>query len=288
MRHFVDTRTILKIVRQCYPSRQPYPVLALFCLLLRGHITRTPTVRRVATLSGPRQFCSQFCSTPSSGGQQSPISRSTEIQFKPLITTELGSLPPTPPSSFLFFLYRHITSSSHPTATAATFLSPPSPHPARPYLGYHSTASTRNGSVFFQFKILSLNFLRVTTASGDFYGSDRIVERFSLFLCESTTRYRFYLVYFFSLFLSPPLLYSPSTSPPSALAFFNRAQRDARGKLRGTNGPSILTFSWSSSSAVTVGRIRAITLTSSSSHSFEGLAMKVAFANVIQEFARQE
>lgn len=31
--------------------------------------------------------------------------------------------------------------------------------------------------VFFQFKILSLNFLRVTAASGDFYGSDRIGRR---------------------------------------------------------------------------------------------------------------
>lgn len=45
----------------------------------------------------------QFCSTPSSGSRQSPISRSTEIQFKPLITTELGSLPLFPLSAFLFF-----------------------------------------------------------------------------------------------------------------------------------------------------------------------------------------
>lgn len=49
-----------------------------------------------------------------------------------------------------------------------------------------------------------------------------------------------------------------------ALFFQSGSQCDARGKLRGTNGPSILTFP--RSAAVTVGRIRAITLTSARIH----------------------
>lgn len=99
--------------------------------------------------------------------------------------------------------------------------------------------------VFFQFKILSLNFLRVTAASGDFYGSDRI----SLFREQALTvpmrehpraRYRFYLVYFFSLsfslFLSPYLvffLFLTPSSPPLVLIFFQSClMRRAREIVR--------------------------------------------------------
>lgn len=77
----------------------------------------------------------------SSGGRQSPISRSTEIQFKPLITTELSvhclpcppARPPRPPIP----LYRHITSSSHPLRDRI--------YPVRPYLGSHPSASAGVG-----------------------------------------------------------------------------------------------------------------------------------------------
>lgn len=120
-----DSLTMLPL----WTSSPPFP--SLLRPLLCGHVTRTPTVRRVATLSSPRQFCSQFCSTPSSSGRQSPISRSTEIQFKPLITTELGSLPPFPPppllplSSYHFLQPPYHNRSYLPPATP--FASPGSP-----------------------------------------------------------------------------------------------------------------------------------------------------------------
>jgi len=89
---------------------------------------------------------------------------------------------------------------------------------------------------------------------------------------RARTRYRFYLVYFhFHLFFPS----SPSTLSLSravhplprttfgtlAHLFFNRT-RPMRGKLRGTDERSILT----SPSAMTAGRIRAITLTSARIH----------------------
>lgn len=73
--------------------------------------------------------------------------------------------------SLFLFLYRHITSSSYPPpATAST-------RPISISTTRSSAAKRGMARVFFQFKILSLNFLRVTAASGDFYGSDRIGPR---------------------------------------------------------------------------------------------------------------
>lgn len=69
------------------------------------------------------------------------------------------------PSSSYHFLWP-------PSTTASTTHAVPLPPPSLSRLP--SELRVRNGCVFFQFKILSLNFLRVTAASGDFYGSDRI------------------------------------------------------------------------------------------------------------------
>lgn len=55
-------------------------------------------------------------------------------------------------------------------------------HPLCCILGPHSPST-----VFFQFKILSLNFLRVTATSGDFYGNDDICPLFTVPMREQRT-----------------------------------------------------------------------------------------------------
>lgn len=146
-----------------------------------------------------------------------------EIQFKPLITTERGSLLSVsiPWSSPLSPDYSFLPSSiviSLPPATLRDHI-----YHAReltlPSLSrLPSEPRARNGCVFFQFKILSLNFLRVTAASGDFYGSDRIGRRGSH--CSYAGAVRevpiLSLVYFhFHLFFPAP---SCSIPPPFSLS----------------------------------------------------------------------
>lgn len=119
-----------KTARQYLP---PPPTLDIPHSARRGEITTLSLSRSRG--NSARNFVLR---PSSSGGRQSPISRSTEIQFKPLITTELSvhclPCPPVPPPPRPPIpLYRHITSSSHPLRDRI--------YPVRPYLGSHPSAS---------------------------------------------------------------------------------------------------------------------------------------------------
>lgn len=103
-----------KTARQCLP---PPPTLDIPHSAGRGEITSLSLSRSRG--NSARNFVLR---PSSSGGRQSPISRSTEIQFKPLITTELSvhclPCPPVPPPPVRPFL--SIVISLPPATLSAT------------------------------------------------------------------------------------------------------------------------------------------------------------------------
>lgn len=218
-----------KTARQYLP---PPPTLDIPHSARRGEITTLSLSRSRG--NSARNFVLR---PSSSGGRQSPISRSTEIQFKPLITTELSvhclPCPPVPPPP-----------SAHSSLSSYHFLQPPSPRPhlSGPPLSRLASERERGmgrrgggagGCVYFS---NLKSYLLISYVSPPRLGifTEAIVSRCSAngshcsYARAPRARYRFYLVYFFSLFrllalsdsLAPLLPSSPWYS--SLFFFFNR------------------------------------------------------------------
>lgn len=183
----------------------------------------------------------------SSGGRQSPISRSTEIQFKPLITTELSVHCLPYPSLVRPFLSIIISLPPATLSATASIRSAPISATIRALArnGEEGRGCGRLCVVYFS---NLKSYLLISYVSPPRLGifTEAIVSHCSAngSHCSyaracSCARYRFYLVYFFppsvfSLFLtlSPPPP-PPTPSPALVLIFFqSRLMRRAREIVR--------------------------------------------------------